>query len=207
MLPGTTSGPAPRDVSRPGAQASPEAPAGDPEAGGNNNNNNNNNNNINNADVDKKTGGSDADAVAAKPAPAVQAGHFQALVLLARRIVVFSAVLTTLGALAALFFGGGFWCLGVVLGGGLVAADALVFRSFVAGSKPGRLTKPLYVTVVKFYLVSAANIGVCFLVVKFAPGHPLGFLFGLLIFLPAAGVAALGYLFAAEGAGPAGAGQ
>jgi hypothetical protein len=63
--------------------------------------------------------------------------------------------------------------------------DLVIFRFFVSNAKLGPATSPLWKTVVKFYIISIANMVYCFLVIRFNVGSPLTFLLGLGVFLPA----------------------
>jgi hypothetical protein len=101
-------------------------------------------------------------------------------------MIFLAATVLTLALVAA------FWALfsfshalGALLGGAMVVVDVLIFRRYVAKVKPGPQASPLWKVVVKFYLVSFANIIFCFLVIKFGIGAPLAFLAGLGVFLPA----------------------
>jgi hypothetical protein len=129
------------------------------------------------------------------PTYAKQLEQFQIITKIAWQIMVTAVLITALGAVILCCFQKLFWGLGYLLGGAIVVGDCYLFYRFACRSRPGRLEKPLWVTVVKFYLVSVINIGLCFLVIKFGLGHPLGFLFGLLVFLPAVSLGLLKYLF------------
>ncbi|MDR0356592.1 MAG: hypothetical protein LBJ64_12785 [Deltaproteobacteria bacterium] len=121
--------------------------------------------------------------------------------IVAKVAVVIMAVGIALNALQILVFfllKGAFFGVGAVEGGALVVLDLWIFKKFAADSRPGRLQKPLWVTIVKFYLVSLANIAVCFLVLKFKLGHPLSFIAGLGTFLPALTVGVIAFFIYAK---------
>lgn len=80
---------------------------------------------------------------------------------------------------------GPFWGLGVLVAGALLEINLSLMLTTLKKAKPGPLTVPLWVSVVKFNLIIIADMIVCFLVVKFHLGEPLAFLLGLLMFPPA----------------------
>jgi hypothetical protein len=87
------------------------------------------------------------------------------------------------------------WGVGALLGGAILEVNLSLFKRFVAGSQPGRLRVPLWITLVKFYGLCLATMLACFLVVKFKLGNPLAFLLGLGVFIPSVVVGLGWYLF------------
>jgi hypothetical protein len=106
----------------------------------------------------------------------VEAGR---LARLAARIMAAAAA----GLLALL--AGPFHALGAVMGGLVVEANLDLFLAFARGAVPGRLSVPLWVAVLKFNVAFVLTLAVCVLIVKFRIGHPLAFLLGLSVFIPA----------------------
>ncbi|MDR3134520.1 MAG: ATP synthase subunit I [Deltaproteobacteria bacterium] len=106
-------------------------------------------------------------------------------------VVVFwaSVVITVALAVAFAIWGSLYHGLGALVGGALVIIDAAIFRRYVSRASPGRVSSPLWKTVVKFYVVSVANMLACFLVIRLNIGSPLTFLAGLGVFMPAVGLA------------------
>ncbi|MDR2456540.1 MAG: ATP synthase subunit I [Deltaproteobacteria bacterium] len=98
--------------------------------------------------------------------------------LVARWLIIFLAA-------AAGVWKGPMWAVGVLVGGLVIELNLDAFISFVLKARPGRLSVPLWLTVVKFNLAFVLTVAVCVLVIKFRLGDPLAFLFGLLVFLPA----------------------
>ncbi|MDR1309173.1 MAG: hypothetical protein LBL95_04660 [Deltaproteobacteria bacterium] len=122
-----------------------------------------------------------------------KAGQFRMIARAAGLVFWSSMVLTVILVSILAIWKGLFLGLGALVGGAMVVADMAVLRLFVSKTMPGPLTVPLWKTVVRFYLVSLANMLVCFLVVKFRLGHPLGFLAGLGVFLPSSALGLLAY--------------
>jgi hypothetical protein len=111
--------------------------------------------------------------------------QFKVITRAAGLVLWASIIMTVMMIVVFWVLKGIWWGLGALEGGGMVAVDLAIFKWFTSKVKPGPSTTPLWKTVVKFYLVSIANMIVCFLVIKFRLGAPLAFLAGLGIFLPA----------------------
>ncbi|MDR1656970.1 MAG: hypothetical protein LBT47_05370 [Deltaproteobacteria bacterium] len=106
-------------------------------------------------------------------------------ILRAAVIVRLTARVLTVGLVLALSaFKGLFWGWGVVMAGLLLEGNLDAFVVFIRKARPGVLKTSLWVTLIWFYLIFILTILVCFLVIRFKLGHPVGFLTGLGIFLP-----------------------
>jgi hypothetical protein len=130
------------------------------------------------------TKGSSTDE-ASDPKILSQLAQFKAINRAAGLVLWAAVVLTIITLVILTVIKGFYYGLGALEGGALVVIDVVIFRWFVSNTKPGPSTTPLWKTVIKFYLVSLANILVCFVVIKFDIGSPLTFLAGLGVFLPA----------------------
>jgi hypothetical protein len=110
--------------------------------------------------------------------------QFYQIARMAGVVFISGMVMSILLSLIFYSFWGFYHFIGALLGSLTVTADFFIFKVFAKNARPGPLAKPLWHTVVKFYVISAANILVCFLVIKFGLGHPLSFVAGLGVFIP-----------------------
>jgi hypothetical protein len=82
------------------------------------------------------------------------------------------------------FSRGTMWGVGAFLGALLVEGNLLVLYYVLLKSEPDRVEKPIWVTIIKFYLLFALTILLAFLIIVLGLGNPFGFLAGLLTFIP-----------------------
>jgi hypothetical protein len=107
---------------------------------------------------------------------------------LARHFRRFRLIERILGAalVALLFFlQGWFFALGALAGVLLLDANLLVLQRVIDKARPGRVDKPIWVTILKFYGLFALTGLAAFLIVWLRVGDPLAFLGGLAVLLPA----------------------
>jgi hypothetical protein len=151
--------------------------------------------------------GMDSSALKVSATESVGAEKLGALTRVIRLIFWLATILTAV--LVGLFVvsKGLYFGLGALIGGALVVVDVAIFGYFLSKARPGRLTTPLWKTIVKFYLVSLANMLICFVVIKFNLGSPITFLAGLGVFLPALTLGLVFSVFLGSGQKVAKAGQ
>ncbi|MDR2339930.1 MAG: ATP synthase subunit I [Deltaproteobacteria bacterium] len=83
------------------------------------------------------------------------------------------------------FLKGPFFSLGVLMGALIVDVNLSIFHYVVRKSDPANPGSPIWVTILKFYLLFAGTALYVFLCIFLHIGEPLGFLVGILCFLPA----------------------
>jgi hypothetical protein len=83
------------------------------------------------------------------------------------------------------FYQGWFHALGALVGALLLDGNLYVFQRVIGASRPGRVEKPVAVTILKFYGLFALTALLAFLAVFLKVGNPMAFLGGLLTLVPA----------------------
>jgi hypothetical protein len=76
------------------------------------------------------------------------------------------------------------WGIGAFLGVLLVLGNLVILYRVLLKSVPDRVEKPIWVTILKFYLLFFLTILIAFLIIILGIGNPFGFLSGLLVFIP-----------------------
>ncbi|MDR2405296.1 MAG: ATP synthase subunit I [Deltaproteobacteria bacterium] len=85
-----------------------------------------------------------------------------------------------------LFFTEGWsWALGAFMGALIVEINLSIFFVVVKNSDPRKKGSPIWLTIMKFYLLFAATAVYVFICIYYHIGEPKGFLFGILTFIPA----------------------
>jgi hypothetical protein len=77
------------------------------------------------------------------------------------------------------------YALGAFMGALIVEINLLIFFFVVKNSDPEKKGSPIWLTILKFYLLFAATAAYVFICIYYHIGEPKGFLFGILTFLPA----------------------
>jgi hypothetical protein len=115
----------------------------------------------------------------------VQRKFIRELVVYSRRMSLIFRLLAGALILFLFFSGSPGISLGALMGALIVEINISIFNYVVKKSDPAKKESPILVTIFKFYLLFAFTAVYVFLCIFFRLGEPIGFLFGVLTFLPA----------------------
>jgi hypothetical protein len=114
-----------------------------------------------------------------------QRNFIRQLALYARRMRMIFRTLALILVVALFVAKGAGFGLGALMGAIIVEINLSVFVYVVKRTDPTKRGGPILVTILKFYALFAGTILYVFLCIYLGVGKPMGFLFGILSFLPA----------------------
>jgi hypothetical protein len=78
-----------------------------------------------------------------------------------------------------------FWAFGGLLGALVVEGNLSILHYALVRSRPDRVERPLWMTILKFFLLFGATLLVSTLIILLGLAQPFGFLAGIMVFIPA----------------------
>jgi hypothetical protein len=141
-----------------------------------------------------------------RPLTGKEVAAFNNLRLYSHRMRLLARVLALVLIAYLLFAYGWFWAFGGLLGALVVEGNLSILHYTLTKSRPDRVERPLWVTIMKFYLLFGLTLLVSCLIIILGLAQPFGFLAGIMVFIPAFVVTVawcgLEYIIKSKGNGP-----
>ncbi|MDR2459323.1 MAG: ATP synthase subunit I [Deltaproteobacteria bacterium] len=122
---------------------------------------------------------------AEKPLTGKEEAAFNNLKRYSNRMRLLARIIAIILILYLFFAHGWFWALGGLLGSLVVEGNLSILHYVISKGSPNRVERPLWVTIMKFYLLFGLTLLVSCIIIIFHLAQPFGFLAGIMVFIPA----------------------